>query len=391
VTSGEKRIGDGKLRFAFGAAEHKQDSFYELATYIGKQKQYYAEASYQFPAVDWLVTTGLNYRYEDLRSNGSTADGVVVNGIDNYVYRTPAFFLQGYRAFMDDALEVNASVRYDKHNVFGSIASPRVNALYHHTPKLSSRLSMGTGFRAPTSFFEQDHGILDTIRVIRDITQPEKSTNVSYALSYADDRLAVTGSYNFNRILNFAILDPGQTDAAGNLVTLFTSSTQPVTVQGVDINMSYQLLPSLKIQAAAEAFNYKFPAGTLVFARPKAKGYFGVDYDRGPLEMTAKLVLTGPMDLRKFHDDGSGSQNRFNFDGSPKKDKSATFATLDLRGEYKFNKTLGMYAGVDNVFDYKQSDKESFLFVDGQGGEDVTHLWGPSRGRYIYAGLKLAF
>ena len=391
VTSGEKRIGEGKLRLAFGAAEHKQDSFYELATYIGKQKQYYAEASYQFPAADWLVTTGLNYRYEDLRSNGSTADGVVVNGIDNYVYRTPAFFLQGYRSFFDDALEVNASVRYDKHNVFGGIASPRLNALFHHTPKLSSRVSMGTGFRAPTSFFEQDHGILDTIRVVRTITKPEKSTNVSYALSYADDRLAVTGSYNVNRIKNFAILDPGQIDAAGDPVTLFTSATQPVTVQGVDINMSYQLLPSLRVQAAAEAFNYKFPAGTLIFARPKAKGYFSVDYDRGPLELTAKLVVTGPMDLRKFHDDGTGSQNRFNFDGTPKKDKSPMFATLDLRGEYKFNKTLALYAGTDNVLDYKQSAKESFLFVDGKGGEDVTHLWGPSRGRYIYAGLKFAF
>ena len=391
VTSGEKRIGDGKLRLAFGAAEHKQDSFYELSTYIGKQQQYYAEASYQFPAADWLVTTGLNYRYEDLRSNGSTSDGVVVNGIDNYVYRTPAFFLQGYRSFMNDALEVNASVRYDKHNVFGGIFSPRLNALYHHTAKLSSRVSMGTGFRAPTSFFEQDHGILNTIRVVRHITKPEKSTNVSYALSYADDRLAVTGSYNFNRIKNFSILDPNQTDAAGNSVTLFTSATQPVTVQGMDLNMSYQLLPSLRVLAAAEAFNYKFPAGTLIFARPKTKGYFGVDYDRGPLELTAKLVVTGPMDLRKFHDDGTGSQNRFNFDGTPKKDKSPTFATLDVRGEYKLNKTLALYAGVDNVFDYKQSDKESFLFVDGQGAEDVTHLWGPSRGRYIYAGVKLAF
>ena len=272
----------------------------------------------------------------------------------------------------------------------GANGKSRLNALYHHTPKLSSRVSMGTGFRAPTSFFEQDHGILDTIRVVRTISQPEKSTNFSYALSFADDRLAVTGSYNFNRIKNFAILDPGQTDAAGDAVTLFTSATQPVTVQGVDINMSYLLTPSLRVLAAAEAFDYKFPAGTLIFARPKVKGYFGIDYDRGPLELTAKLVVTGPMDLRKFHDDGTGSQNRFNFDGTPKKDKSPAFATLDLRGEYKFNKTLALYAGVDNVFDYKQSDKESFLFVDSQGGEDVTHLWGPNRGRYIYAGLKLA-
>ena len=155
--------------------------------------------------------------------------------------------------------------------------------------------------------------------------------------------------------------------------------------------LSYQLSPGLSVNAAAEYFNYKFPPGTLVFARPKAKAYLGFDFDQGPFELSGKLVWTGPMDLNKFHDDGSGSQNRFNLDGTPKRDKSPSFATLDLRAEWRINKTVAVYAGADNVLDYKQSDKESFLFVDGAGAPDVVHLWGPSRGRYLYAGLKFAF
>jgi outer membrane receptor for ferrienterochelin and colicins len=392
LTSAEKRFGDSKLRLAFGAAQHKQDSFYELAYYVGQQKQYYAEASWQMPVGDWFLTTGANFRYEDLKSHGSTASGAVVNGIDDYAYKVPALFVQAYRAFFDDALEVNGSLRYDKHNVFGGITSPRLNALYHHTDRLSSRVSVGKGFRAPTSFFEQDHGILDTIRIDRQIDKPEVSTNFSYALNYADDRLAVTGSYNVNRIKNFAILDPGAADpVTGDPVTIFTSATEPVTVQGVDVNLSYLLTPALTVTAAAEAFNYKFPAGTLVFARPKAKAYLGLDYEQGGFDFTVKAVWTGPMDLRKFHDDGSGAQNRFNLDGTPKRDKSPSFVTVDLRGEYAFNKTFSIYAGADNVFDYKQSDKESFLFVDGDGAPDVVHLWGPNRGRYLYAGVKVSF
>ncbi len=392
LTGAEKRFGDSKLRLAFGAAQHKQDSFYELAYYAGKQKQYYAEASWQKPLGDWLLTTGTNFRHEDLKSNGSTASGTRVNGVDNYAYKVPAVYVQAYRSLFDDALEVNGSLRYDKHNVFGGIASPRFNAHYHHTNSLSSRFSVGKGFRAPTSFFEQDHGILDTIRIDRQITKPEVSTNFSYAINYADDRLAVTGSYNYNRIKNFAILDPGAADpVTGDPVTIFTSATQPVTVQGVDVNLSYLLTPALTVTAAAEAFNYSFPAGTLVFARPKAKAYFGLDYEQAGWAFTTKLVWTGPMDLRKFHDDGSGSQNRFNLDGSPKRDKSPSFITLDLRGEYAFSKTFSVYVGADNLFDYKQSDKESFLFVDGDGAPDVVHLWGPNRGRTLYAGVKLSF
>ena len=392
LSTAEKRFGGSKLRLAVGAAQHKQDSYYELATYAGQQKQYYAEASWQMPVADWLLTTGANFRYEDLKSHGSTAGGAAVDGIDDYVYRVPALFVQAYRTFFDDSLEVNGSLRHDQHNVFGGITSPRLNALLHHTDRLSSRFSAGKGFRAPTSFFEQDHGILDTIRIDRQISKPEVSTNLSYALNYADDRLAVTGSYNYNRIKNFAILDPGATDpVTGDPVTTFTSATQPVTVQGVDVNLSYLLTPALTVTAAAEAFHYKFPAGTLVFARPKAKAYLGMDYEQGGFDFTAKLVWTGPMDLRKFHDDGSGAQNRFNLDGSPKRDKSPSFVTVDLRGEYAFSKTFSIYAGADNVFDYKQSDKESFLFVDGDGAPDVVHLWGPNRGRYLYAGVKVSF
>lgn len=391
ISTGEKRFGDSLLRLAVGAAEHKQDSFYELATYVARQKQYYAEASWQTPIAGWLTTLGTNFRYEDLRSHGSMEDGTPVRGVDDYTYRTPALFLQAYRSLFDDALEINGSVRYDRHNVFGGITSPRLNALWHHTERLSSRFSVGKGFRAPTSFFEQEHGILNTIRIDRQISKPEESLNASYALNYADDRLAVTGSYNYNHIKNFATLDPGQTDADGKPITVFGSARQPVIVQGVDVTLSYLVTPALTVMAAAEGFNYRFPAGTLIFARPNVKAYLGLDYDRGDLDLNAKLVWTGPMNLRKFHDDGSGQQDRYNLDGTPKRDKSPGFFTLDVRGEYAINKHFTVYAGVDNVFDYKQSDKESPLFVNGDGGFDVTQLWGPSRGRYLYAGTKLSF
>ncbi|MEE9939353.1 TonB-dependent receptor [Achromobacter xylosoxidans] len=391
ISTGEKRFGDSLLRLAVGAAEHKQDSFYELATYVARQKQYYAEASWQTPIAGWLTTLGTNFRYEDLRSHGSMEDGTPVRGVDDYTYRTPALFLQAYRSLFDDALEINGSVRYDRHNVFGGITSPRLNALWHHTERLSSRFSVGKGFRAPTSFFEQEHGILNTIRIDRQISKPEESLNASYALNYADDRLAVTGSYNYNHIKNFATLDPDQTDADGKPITVFGSARQPVIVQGVDVTLSYLVTPALTVMAAAEGFNYRFPAGTLIFARPNAKAYLGLDYDRGDLDLNAKLVWTGPMNLRKFHDDGSGQQDRYNLDGTPKRDKSPGFFTLDVRGEYAINKHFTVYAGVDNVFDYKQSDKESPLFVNGDGGFDVTQLWGPSRGRYLYAGTKLSF
>lgn len=393
VHQGERRLGDGRLRLAMGAAQHKQDSFYEGDYYFAKQRQYYLDGNYQFPAAGWLITAGASWRYEDLRSHGTLGaqGGAPVVGLDNYTFRTPALYLQGYRTFLGDQLELNASVRVDRHNEYGTIVSPRANLLYHHTAHLSSRLSAGKGFRAPTSFFEQDHGILSTTRIVREVTKPEVSENLSYALNFADDRFAVTTSYNYNRIKHMAVLDSGAQDAQGNPITLFTSAKRPVTVQGVDVNASYQLTPSLTLSAGGELYHYKFDPGTLVFARPKSRFFASVDFEQGPWTLTAKVNVTGPMDLKKFHGDGSGEQGRYNFDGTKKRDKSPTFATVDVRGQYSISKNVSLYLGVDNLFNYRQVDKESFLWINGDGEMDVTHLWGPNRGRYIYAGVKLDF
>ena len=84
-----------------GAAQHKQDSFYEGDYYFAKQRQYYLDGNYQFPAAGWLITAGASWRYEDLRSHGTLGaqGGAPVVGLDNYTFRTPALYLQAHRTF----------------------------------------------------------------------------------------------------------------------------------------------------------------------------------------------------------------------------------------------------------------------------------------------------
>lgn len=390
VSSATRKLGDGSLRFAVGLAKHKQDSYYEHAIYKAEQTQYYLEASTQQPIGATLVTGGVTYRYEDLKSKGAMADGTPNNGIDDYKYKTPGLFLQAYHAFLDGVVEVNGSVRYDDHNIFGGITSPRFNVLWNHSHELNSRFAVGRGFRAPTSFFEQDHGILDTSRIVRDIDKAEISDNASYALSYAGDRLAWVSSLNYNKIKNMAMIDSGATDpVSGAPITLFTSAKKPVTVIGGDITLTYKLTPTLETTVAAERFSYRFSEpGTLAFARPETRAYLRLDYESGPWTGMIRGTWTGPMDLKKFYD--YANTPRYNFDGTRKMDKSPDYWTIDLRGEYRLDKRWSLFLGVDNLTDFKQSDKESMLWVDGAGNYDVTQIWGPNRGRFVYGGVKLA-
>ncbi|GAA4033222.1 TonB-dependent receptor plug domain-containing protein [Actimicrobium antarcticum] len=389
IASGVKRLGEGSMRLAFGYAKHRQDSFYEKSTYIADQRQTYVELSTQQPLGETLVTGGFNYRYENLNSKGQSSDGMRNDGIDNYVYRTPGVFLQAYHSLFDGKLEANGSVRIDKHNVFGTITSPRLNLLWNHDEHLNSRIAVGKGFRAPTSFFEQDHGILDTTRVDRQISKPEVSHNASYTLAYAADRLSWVGSVNWNRIHDMALLDPNQTDpVTGQSVTRFTSADNPVTLLGGDVTATYKITSALEGTLGLERTRYSFDPGTLAFARPDKRVYLRLDYASGPWDVFSRATWTGSQDLARFYD--YANNPRYNLDGTPKRDRSPSFWVVDLRGEYRVNKRWSAFVGLDNLFDFKQSDKESFLWVDRGGALDVTHIWGPNRGRFVYAGVKFA-
>ncbi|HTQ19083.1 TonB-dependent receptor domain-containing protein, partial [Mycobacterium sp.] len=93
--------------------------------------------------------------------------------------------------------------------------------------------------------------------------------------------------------------------------------------------------------------------------------------------------------LAKFYD--YADTQRYNLDGTPKTDKSPSFWVVDLRVSYQWNKTFSTYVGVNNVFDYQQARKDSYLWVDSAGTLDVTHIWGPNIGRTLTAGAKVAF
>jgi len=389
ILSGERDMGGGdKLKLAFGYAHHAQDSFYEGDYYKAQQNQYYTEASWQKKLGANIVTAGLNYRYEDLKSHGTLIDGTAVNGLDNYTYRTPGVFLQAYRALFDDRLELNGSVRHDRHNVFGNINTPRLNALWHHTHDISSRFAVGTGYRAPTSFFEQDHGILSTTRIEREITQPEKSKNASYAFSYADEKQAFVASANYNKITNYALLDSSATDpVTGAPITVFTQSGHPLIVKGIDATYTRKLGKAFEATVAGEVFNYQFHPGDLSFARPKHRAYLRLDYNEGPWQLFARATWTGSMDLARFYD--YANTPRYNMDGTPKLDKSPSYWVVDLNGRYRVNKNTSLIFGVNNLFDFVQTKYEDFLWVDKNGHYDVTHFWGPGRGRQVYAGLRL--
>ncbi|HWA28264.1 MAG TPA: TonB-dependent receptor [Lacunisphaera sp.] len=396
VSTAERQFGDTRLRFALGYAKHKQDSWYGGdADYFGKQKQYYLESSVQTKLGTALLTAGLNYRFEDLHSQSISEDpssstfGVLRADADTYTYRTPAIFVQGYQTFLDQKLEANASLRYDDNNVYGGITTPRLNLLWHHSDSFSSRFAAGQGFRLPTSFFELEHAILSAPAVDRSGAKAEKSDNLSYALNYASDRLAVTASINHTRIKNLALFID-DTASSGNFLLLPAASDY--TIDNIDVVGTWQATPADAITVGLEKYQYRFNVtdfqGSL-FARPDWRATLAIDHDAGPWDVNVRATLTGPQNLAKFYD--YADTQRYHLDGTAKPDHSPTFWVVDFHASYQWNKSFSTYVNLDNVFDYQQARKDSFLWLDGDGALDVTHIWGPSIGRSLVIGGRLTF
>ena len=396
VSTAERQFGYTRLRFAAGYAEHKQDSWYGGdADYFGRQKQYYLESSLQTKLGTALLTAGVNYRFEDLHSRSISEDpssptfGILRTDADTYTYRTPAVFLQGYQTFFGQQLEANASLRYDHNNVYGDITTPRLNLLWHHSNNLSSRFAAGQGFRLPTSFFELEHAILSAPAVDRLGAKAEKSDNLSYALNYAADRFAVTASINHTQIKNLALFID-DTANSGNFLLLPAASDY--TINNVDLVGTWQATPADAITVGVEKYQYLFSEtdfqGSL-FARPDWRATLAVDHDAGPWDVNVRATLTGPQNLAKFYD--YADTQRYNLDGTPKPDQSPTFWVVDFHASYQWSKYFSTYVTINNVFDYQQAKKDSFLWLDGDGALDVTHIWGPNIGRSFVIGGKLTF
>ncbi len=377
--TGEKSLGESKLGLAAGYAHHNQDSFYEGNVYKAKQNQGFLGVSLKTPMLGGAWDFLADWRYEDLRSEANLPDGTPANGLDNYTFRIPALGIGSNYAFFNGALEAGVNLRWEKHNVYGSQFAPRANLLWRHSEHASSRLSSGLGYRAPTSYFEQDHGILETILIRNETNGVEKSRNLMYTFDYQDEKWKLLANAHWTRLTNLAYLDVGDTES------VLRSATDAVRVKGVDLQAGYQFTKALSASLGLERVFYDFPVGTLAFARPERRAYLTLAFENGPWDAFVRGTWTGRQDLSKFY---YRDTQHYHLDGTAKPDKSPAFWTVDTRIQYAINKRWAVFVGADNVFDYKQSDHSDYLWVNAEGAVDVTHIWGPNRGRFIYGGVR---
>ncbi|MEW5249651.1 TonB-dependent receptor plug domain-containing protein [Microbulbifer sp. 2201CG32-9] len=373
-------------------SEHQQDSFYEGFDYAARDRLFYVDSRNNLILNEThTLTFGADLRDEIMRSD-SFAGSLSADYVeDSFDYRTGGLYLQDtWQA--SQKLEVSVAVRLDRVSadfvaeekpgteIEETLLAPRIDMRYLHSDQWTSRLALGRGYRAPLSFFETDHGILDAGDGFAiDIEELEKSLSTTYALSYAGERLNGTLSLARTEVEHLAAL--GETERG---VPLLTQMAETAVVSAGDISLGYTLSDTLKVSTTLENYVYdRVFKESYAIAPIEQRALLSLDYGSGPWMVYASASWIGARNLRDY---GYEGYNRLG--GALKSQRAEAYWTLDIKVGYDVSENLNVYVGGNNITDYTQvNDAETPLFWDAGGAYDVAYIYGPLRGREIYMGL----
>lgn len=392
-------------QLAVSYADNDQDSFYEGYRYGADNEMYFVDGHINYFVNDQhRLTFGADYRDEVLDSTlVNAADPSTVFSDDSFVHDIQGLYVQDVWT-PNDRFDVKAALRFD--NVAADLAggegveidetiiSPRIDMRYLHNDAFTSRFSFGTGYRAPLSFFESDHGLLDE-PIQMDIDDLEKSVSLGYALSYGDSKTSATLSFARTEVDNLATLADGNT---------LSQVDETGVVYAVDLALGYRISDSLLLNMVVEKYDYDEVFEDVYGIVPLEEGAsITLDYDLNGWDVYGTLNWVGSRNLAAFGYEGFNQidANGYIVEDSIKTDASPSYVTMDFRMSKTLNERFSAYVGVNNLFDYTQAgeDDTPLFWVPGDrddvglqsDGFDVTYLYGPLRGREFYAGITYNF
>lgn len=384
---------DFNMTLTASHSEHTQESFYEGFIYDADNEMTYLDARFNWVLNDdHLITFGIDNRSEELRSTTNSTSPNYIS--DSFDYDTQGFYVQDTWTATEN-LEVSFAIRYDQveadfidpakpgTEIDEEIISPRLDMRYTHNDQWTSRFSAGRGYRAPLSFFESDHGILDgDLGFEIQVSELERSKSATYSLSFENDRWDATASLAYTQVENLATLSENLLG-----VPVLQQMDKNASVLVSDLALTYQATDELSFSATIENIDYSNRFKQSYGVIPVEKRLtLSADWDVNGWDIFVSTTWIGSRDLDEY---GTPENPTFDAAGTLAKSQNAeSYWTADFKVSKELTEDLQLYFGASNIFDYTQAeDMETPLFYE-DGGYDVAHIYGPLRGREAYLGLK---
>lgn len=283
-------------------------------------------------------------------------------------------------------------IRADKHNMVDQLIwSPRVSALYKQYG-MQLRASWSTGFRPPQAFDSDMHiafagGGIQRVQ-LADNLEEERSQSISASINYDKPNekyiWGVTLEGFYTRLYDAFILEENGVDSQGNSI-LEKRNGPNSKVQGLTFEFrgNYNRLWQLEAGMTLQTSHYdevvywsEDMEGTDKYLRtPETYGYYTFTYNPvWGFKAALSGVYTGPMLVPYYN--------------GPELRESDAFFEHNLKLTYALDwRRVGVgvefFGGLQNIFNAYQDDFDTGKY------RDSNYIYGPSRPRTIYFGVKL--
>ena len=368
-----------------------QNSFFGTVKYKANQTNFYSNIQYELAYDKHDLKTGISYRYLNLNEN--------INFTNNSLQRTyagnykkmeniPGLFAENTMRFLNDKLTWIAGIRGDYHNEFGFQFTPRTLIKYDISPKTIVRTNIGTGWRT-VNLFSENIGLLVSSRdiIFAERLQPEKAINFGINLTQKFDT-------KDNKLSGYFSADYYRTEFQNQIFPDYDLEPMKVIIKnftGTSISNGFQAELYLKIW---EQFELKTGYNYLDVYRE-----IGGMKQRLPFNPMHRIITTfsyKPLS-NKFHFDMNvhwyGKQRLPDTKSNPaefqRPDFSEPYIVENVQFTYNF-KRFEVYAGCENVFDFRQQQPIISWQNPFSPYFDTSSVWGPTRGREIYVGIRYA-
>lgn len=372
--------------FKSALSQHKQNSFFGTTKYLVDQKQYYFKLAYSTNWNDHNLESGFSFK------NLIIDERIELNNNFNQTYggeyfkneKIPGLFIENKFKWQEN-IELITGFRLDNHNTHGWMHTPRMLLKYNFSENTVGRLNCGSGWKTVNLFTEyvKLFGSNENI-IIGSNLKPEKATNFGFNLLHA--------IYLNNIELQF-ILDAYSTSFRNQIFPDYDTNPQLIILENfqgksksnslqaeigieiineIGIKLAYNYLDVYRIQ-----HNHKH---RLPFI---SKHHILNTFSYKPINKNWHFDFNLHWFGRKKLQNTSNNPIEYQ---RPKYSKPYSMLNLQFTQKIKY---IEFYIGCENILNFNQENP--IISANDPFGQyfNISNIWGPTKGREAYLGLRL--
>lgn len=375
------------LALVVSGSEHRQQSWFGTVGYKARQQMAYANLQHEMGWKEHLLKYGISYRYLELdESIWFSQPEPARSYAGEYLtrLRVPGFFAENTFHLAEDKLVLITGARIDRHQNEGWIFTPRSMLKYDLGKQHSIRASAGTGWRQVNLFSEQPM-ILASSRNIefRETLKPEKAFTWGISHTWRFDIGTTSGSLSadfFQTRFQRQFFPEYDLDPSKIVIRNFEGRS---ISNGMQVDMLFSFFKQLDVKAAYNYLDvFRREAGTKVTIpfNPRNRAMSALTYRTRDNRWQADLNAHWYSRMQLPNTQSNPEQYR-------RPTRSNPYTTVNAQGTFRL-KSLELYAGCENIGDYRQPNP--IISADNPFGPhfDLSSVWGPTRGREFYLGIR---